>query len=115
MNAWESTFGEIKKTHEPYTSQFFQCSHPSWVGNTDDSDRRHHVTYLAPGRRGAGPGFQVTVNKTRVITLSRATGQISVGNPGVADIRLLTPTHLYVLGTTLGTTNVTLGSKASGF
>lgn len=62
-----------------------------------------------------GQIFRVAVNKTRIIPLSRATNQITVGNPGVADIRLLTPTHLYVLGTSLGSTNVTLGSKSSGF
>ncbi|MGQ0443779.1 MAG: type II and III secretion system protein family protein [Beijerinckiaceae bacterium] len=62
-----------------------------------------------------GQIFRVAVNKTRIINLARATSQITVGNPGVADIRLLTPTHLYVLGASLGSTNVTLGSKSSGF
>ncbi|MFH0343095.1 MAG: type II and III secretion system protein family protein [Chromatiales bacterium] len=61
-----------------------------------------------------GQVFQVTVNKSRVIPLSRATGTISVGNPGVADIRLLDPSHLYILGRTLGTTNVTLRNKGTG-
>lgn len=58
--------------------------------------------------------YLVPINKSRVIDLPRPVNRISVGNPGVADIRLLDPRHLYILGVALGSTNVSLGIKGNG-
>ncbi|MEN8260688.1 MAG: type II and III secretion system protein family protein [Pseudomonadota bacterium] len=59
--------------------------------------------------------FPITVNKACVYHLRSPVDTVSVGNPALADIHLLDPTHLYVLGVSLGSTNVVLGSRKRGF
>jgi pilus assembly protein CpaC len=53
----------------------------------------------------------VGVNTSSFILLPAATDQITVSDPSVADVIRLDPTHLYVLGKSLGRTNVVLCSK----
>ncbi|MFP5305655.1 MAG: pilus assembly protein N-terminal domain-containing protein, partial [Gammaproteobacteria bacterium] len=53
----------------------------------------------------AGP-FQIALYKSAVLSFPRAIQQVSVGNPGVADILILRRQQLYVVGKNLGTTNV---------
>lgn len=50
----------------------------------------------------------ITLNKSRIVPLPASTEKITVGNPAIADIQLLDPTHLYVVGQRLGSTNVSL-------
>lgn len=50
--------------------------------------------------------FPVRLYKSTVLSFPRAIKQISVGNPGVADILILRKQQLYVVGKNLGTTNV---------
>jgi pilus assembly protein CpaC len=61
----------------------------------------------------ASPGLlaeteTVPVNKARVMTLHESTEHvtITVSNPAVADVMLLDPKHLYILGKRLGTANI---------
>jgi pilus assembly protein CpaC len=70
---------------------------------------------FSPGLDAAEPNFLIGVNKSRFINLPASTDRITVGNPGVADVRLLDPTHLYILGRSLGTTNVTLCRRSDCF
>lgn len=70
---------------------------------------------VSPGLDAAEPNFLIGVNKSRFINLPASTDRITVGNPAVADVRLLDPTHLYVLGRSLGTTNVTLCRRSDCF
>lgn len=44
--------------------------------------------------------------KSRVISAAAPTGRVAVGNPDVADIVVISPTKLYVLGKDIGTTNM---------
>ncbi|MFA5940818.1 MAG: type II and III secretion system protein family protein [Sinimarinibacterium sp.] len=53
----------------------------------------------------AGP-FAVRLYKSVVLSFPRTVKQVSVGNPGVADILVLRGQQLYVVGKNLGTTNV---------
>jgi pilus assembly protein CpaC len=57
--------------------------------------------------------LEVTVPlfKSRVLTLDRPTARVAVGNPDVADIVVIHPTELYVLGKDIGTTNVLLWDR----
>ncbi|MDD5036962.1 MAG: type II and III secretion system protein family protein [Methylococcaceae bacterium] len=55
----------------------------------------------------------VAVNKSMFIHLKEATDRITVGDPSVAYVDRLDPTHLYVQGRRLGNTNVVLCSKTS--
>ena len=49
---------------------------------------------------------QVPIYKSRVLTTRTAVKRISVGNPEIADILITSPTQLYLLGRSLGSTNV---------
>lgn len=53
-----------------------------------------------------GGTYPVRLYKSTVLSFPRAIKQISVGNPGVADILILRRQQLYVVGKNLGTTNV---------
>lgn len=51
---------------------------------------------------------RVTLGKASFISLPSAIDGVTVGNPEVADVKILDPTHLYILGKKLGSTNVIL-------
>lgn len=70
---------------------------------------------VPPGLRAAEPDFRITLNKSRFVNLPGATDRITVGNPEVADVRLLDSEHLYLLGRKLGTTNVILCRRGDCF
>src|SRR3990167_5100852 len=52
--------------------------------------------------------IQVPIYKSRVLTTRAAVKKVSVGNPEIADILVTSPTQLYLLGRSLGSTNVLL-------
>jgi pilus assembly protein CpaC len=52
--------------------------------------------------------MQVPVNMSRIVSVTRAIDQVSVGNPDIADILVLQSKQVYVLGKSVGTTNVVL-------
>jgi len=57
---------------------------------------------------GASIDLAVPQFQSRVVTVSTPANRVSVANPDVADIVVISPTELYVLGKDLGTTNVLL-------
>lgn len=56
--------------------------------------------------RGPEGSYQVSVNKSGVIQLSQPVKRIAVANDGIAQIKVLPNGQLYVLGKSLGTTNI---------
>ena len=54
------------------------------------------------GLWAAAPDYQLPINKGTVISIP-VSQDIAVGGGEVADIKLLDPTHLYVMGNKLGT------------
>jgi pilus assembly protein CpaC len=69
---------------------------------------------LTPRQRvtpGATVDLSVLLFKSRIVTLDEPVGRVSVGNPDIADIVLIPPTDLYVLGKDIGTTNVFLWNR----
>jgi len=58
------------------------------------------------------PQVGVTVGKSTLLKLPAPATRISVGNPAVADVILLNPSEVYLLGKTVGATNVILWSKS---
>ncbi|WP_256679050.1 type II and III secretion system protein family protein [Pseudomonas sp. AOB-7] len=52
--------------------------------------------------------IQVPIYKSRVLTTRAPVKRVSVGNPEIADILVTSPTQLYLLGRSLGSTNVLL-------
>jgi pilus assembly protein CpaC len=57
---------------------------------------------------GASIDLVVPLYQSRVVTVVTPANRVSVANPDVADIVVISPTELYVLGKDLGTTNVLL-------
>ncbi len=57
------------------------------------------------------PQVGVTIGKSTLLKLPAPAARISVGNPAVADVILLNPSEIYLLGKTVGATNVILWSK----
>lgn len=55
--------------------------------------------------------FEVPVNKSGVIRVDSQVSRVSVGNPGVADVLVLRSNEIYVVGKTIGSTNVTLWDR----
>ena len=58
------------------------------------------------------PQVNVTLGKSTLLKLPAAATRISVGNPAVADVILLNPKEVYLLGKSIGSTNLILWSKA---
>lgn len=54
------------------------------------------------------PDFSVPIQKGTVLNLPARADKITVGDESIADIRLLDPNHLYVVGQGLGSTNIVL-------
>jgi pilus assembly protein CpaC len=65
-------------------------------------------TTLSPG---ASQHLEVSLFKSRVLSLAAPVARVSVGNPDIADILILRASQLYVLGKDLGTTNVLLWDR----
>jgi pilus assembly protein CpaC len=60
---------------------------------------------------GATIDLAVPLYQSRVVTVLVAANRVSVANPDVADIVVISPTELYVLGKDLGSTNVLLWDR----
>lgn len=55
--------------------------------------------------------MNVPINQSRIIVFDEAIDNISIGNPDIADIVILESKKLYVLGKSLGSTNIVVWSK----
>src|SRR6185312_12432351 len=62
---------------------------------------------------GASIDLAVPLYQSRVVTVITPANRVSVANPDVADIVVISPTELYVLGKDLGTTNVLLWDNSN--
>lgn len=58
--------------------------------------------------------IQLAVGKSQVLTAPLDIDQVVVGNPEIADVRLLSSRRLLVLGKTTGRTNLSLRSRSNG-
>ena len=74
-----------------------------------DSLRPDSPSPVDAGAEPVLPGsLDLVIGKTRLLRLPGPIQRISVGHPGVADVTLTSPSELYVLGKTIGATNVML-------
>ena len=62
------------------------------------------ILALAPPALAAG--VAVPLDEVRVITFTTPVKTVFVGNPVIADITVIDPRHIFVLGKTFGTTNL---------
>jgi pilus assembly protein CpaC len=72
---------------------------------------QNYVQRMAAARRDERPVY-LGVNKSMVIDLPRAAGDVLVSNPAIADAVLRTSTRLYLIGVKLGQANVFLFDTA---
>lgn len=61
-----------------------------------------------------GPSMDLTIGKSTLLRIPSAVTRISLGNPNVADVTLISPTELYLLGKTYGSTNLIVWRKGGG-
>jgi pilus assembly protein CpaC len=61
-----------------------------------------------------GPSLNLTIGKSTLMRLPSVITRISVGNPTVADVTLISSTELYLLGKTYGSTNLIVWRKGAG-
>ena len=59
-------------------------------------------------RTRIGPPITLVAGKSTLLHLDSTIERLSVGNPAVADVTLISPVELYLLGKTFGTTNLIL-------
>jgi pilus assembly protein CpaC len=58
-----------------------------------------------------GPALELIIGKSKLLHISSAIERISVGNPTIADVTLISPSELYLLGKSYGSTNVVIWKK----
>jgi pilus assembly protein CpaC len=58
-----------------------------------------------------GPAMELIIGKSTLLRIPSAIERISVGNPAIADVSLISPTELYLLGKAHGSTNVVVWRK----
>src|SRR3990167_2509056 len=61
-----------------------------------------------------GPSLNLTIGKSTLLRMPSAVTRISLGNPSVADVTLISATELYLLGKSYGSTNLIVWRKGSG-
>lgn len=59
-----------------------------------------------------GPTLDLVIGKSTLMRLPSPIERISVGNPGVADVSLISPVELYLLGKSYGSTNLLIWRKS---
>ena len=60
------------------------------------------------GKAGEADRIYVTIDKTQVVELATPPTKVSVTNPGIADVVVITPTRILVNGKTTGETSLLL-------
>jgi pilus assembly protein CpaC len=63
------------------------------------------------GPRMGAENMDVTLGKSTLLKLPTPITRISVGSPNVADVMLISPREVYILGKLVGMTNITLWTK----
>lgn len=58
-----------------------------------------------------GTAMELTIGKSTLMRIPSAVERISVGNPNIADITLISPTEIYLLGKNYGSTNLLIWRK----
>jgi pilus assembly protein CpaC len=67
---------------------------------------------IADTQATIGPNLDLKLGKATLLRLPEPIERISVGNPMIADVTVISPREIYVLGKDLGSTNVIIWAKA---
>ena len=66
------------------------------------------ISGISTGALAQTATLEVPLNKSKLVPLRQDVSRVSVGEPAIADILITSPRQLYILGKSLGTTNVVL-------
>jgi pilus assembly protein CpaC len=66
---------------------------------------------MSTGPAAIGPNITLVIGKSTLLRLDAPIDRISVGNPDIADVTIISPRELYLLGKTFGSTNIILWRK----
>jgi pilus assembly protein CpaC len=69
------------------------------------------VQEMSSGPAVIGPTIALVTGKSTLLRLDAPIDRISLGNPAVADVTIISPRELYLLGKSFGSTNVILWRK----
>src|SRR4029434_1186195 len=75
---------------------------------TQEAPRAHA---MSTGPAAIGPNITLVIGKSTLLRLDAPIDRISVGNPDIADVTIISPRELYLLGKTFGSTNIILWRK----
>ena len=76
------------------------------------------ATLMLPAVVSAGVATEVAVNKSVLMNLTRPSERVSIANPSIAELVVISPTQLQINGTRIGTTSLIVwekGGKTSFF
>jgi len=69
------------------------------------------VQEISTGPAEIGPTITLVTGKSTLLRLDAPIDRISLGNPAIADVTIISPRELYLLGKSFGSTNVILWRK----
>lgn len=70
------------------------------------------IQQVSAGSATVGPTIELVVGKSTLLRLDAPIDRLSLGNPSVADVTLISPRELYLLGKTFGSTNIILWRRS---
>ena len=69
------------------------------------------VSQPASTRTEVAPPMQLIIGKSTILRLPAPAERISLGNPAIADVTLISPREIYLLGKDIGSTNMIVWSR----
>lgn len=69
------------------------------------------ASMVAVSNMAVASSINVTLGKSTLLKLPAAIKRISVGSPSIADVMMINPREVYILGKLIGMTNITLWTK----
>lgn len=87
-------------------------AHAGAPGTWQDTAKKGKVVRIDASKHAGG--FIIPIHQSQVLKLDQDFEELSVGNPDIADIVPLTKNTIYVLGKSIGTTNLTIMDGQKG-
>lgn len=109
MGLTTSARAENSLTNEP---------RPIWPGNPPlaenppkNAPKVSPLSIAAASNMAVASSIDVTLGKSTLLKLPSSIKRISVGSPNIADVMMINPREVYILGKLIGMTNITLWTK----
>ena len=93
-------------------------SRPIWPGHPplaenspENAPKVSPLSMAAASNMAVASSIDVTLGKSTLLKLPSSIKRISVGSPNIADVMMINPREVYILGKLIGMTNITLWTK----